>query len=64
MQTSKSTNVEIWDLDGTGIRRALVLNGVVRYVGSYEKCAQRAKILIPQSDRDHQDRMVFRSIAQ
>jgi hypothetical protein len=56
------TGVEIWDLDGNGIRCAVALDGVVRYVGSAEQCKRRADVLTPQADRNRQDQMLIRAV--
>jgi hypothetical protein len=53
--------VEIWDLDGRGIRCALALDGVVRYVGGRDQCVQRAQILAVANDRARQDLMLLRA---
>jgi len=63
MKTQKA-GVEIWDLDGgTGLRCAVAVNGIVRYVGSAAQCKVRAEILMPLlPDRERQDKMLVRSI--
>ena len=60
MKSSKA-GVEIWDLDGRGTRCALVLDGVVRYVGARAQCVQRAQILAVANDRARQDLMLLRA---
>jgi hypothetical protein len=60
--TKKSTAIEIWDLDGNGVRCALAIRGVIRYVGSRDDCERRALILAPSSDRDRQDVMLARAL--
>jgi hypothetical protein len=54
--------VEIWDLDGRGIRCALALDGVVRYVGARDQCVRRAEILVLANDRERQDVMLVRAL--
>ena len=54
--------IEIWDLDGNGIRCALAVDGLVRYVGAPEQCLRRAQILAVPGDRERQDRMLARAI--
>jgi len=61
MKTPKS-GVEIWDLDGRGIRCALALDGVVRYVGARDQCMRRAEILVAANDRALQDLMLVRAL--
>lgn len=58
----EKTGIEIWDLDGSGFRCAVVVNGRIRYVGSAEECKLRATILAPHNDREHQDRMLIRAV--
>ena len=60
MKSSK-TGIEVWDLEGNGMRCAVALDGVVRYVGSREECMRRAQILVPRSDREQQDLMLVRA---
>jgi hypothetical protein len=60
MKSSK-TGIEVWDLDGNGMRCAVALDGVVRYVGSREECMRRAQILVPRGDREQQDLMLVRA---
>ena len=59
---STKAGVEIWDLDGRGIRCALALDGVVRYVGARDQCVQRAQILAVADDRARQDLMLLRAL--
>ncbi len=54
--------IEIWDLDGNGIRCAVVVDGLVRYVGAREQCLRRAEILADPGDRERQDQMLARAI--
>ena len=60
------TGVEIWDLDGNGMRCALALDGVIRYVGARDQCVRRAEILaeilIVGSGRERQDLMLIRAL--
>jgi hypothetical protein len=60
MKSSKA-GIEVWDLEGNGMRCAVALDGVVRYVGSREECMRRAQILVPRSDREQQDLMLVRA---
>lgn len=60
---AQKRGVEIWDLDGgTGLRCAVAVNGIVRYVGSAAQCKVRAEILMPLPDRERQDKMLVRSM--
>jgi hypothetical protein len=59
---STKVGVEIWDLDGRGIRCAVALDGVVRYVGARDQCVRRAEILVLANDRGLQDLMLVRAI--
>ena len=61
MKTIK-TNIEIWDLDGNGVRCAVAVNGLIHYVGSRDECRRRAEILAPASDRERQDLMLPRAL--
>ena len=61
MKTSK-TGIQIWDLDGSGFRYAVAVDGVVRYVGEREQCVRRAEILVTRQDREYQDRMLLRAV--
>jgi hypothetical protein len=36
--------IEIWDLDGNGIRCAVAVDGLVRYVGARDECLRRANM--------------------
>jgi hypothetical protein len=60
---TKKVGIEIWDLDGSGLRCAVALDGVVRFVGAREQCVQRAEILVARQDREFQDRMLVRAIS-
>jgi hypothetical protein len=62
MSRTKGTAIEIWDLDGNGIRCAVALDGVIRFVGSHEECKRRAQLLVTASDRDRQDIMLIRAV--
>jgi len=53
------TGIEIQRLDDN--RFAVVIDGLVRYVGTLEECQRRAALLSPQSDRAAQDRALGRS---
>ncbi len=55
--------IEIWNLDSTGLRCAVVVSGLVRYVGSPERCAQLARSLSPLDDRERQRIMLLRAIS-
>jgi hypothetical protein len=59
---AQKAGVEVWNLDGNGIRCAVALNGIVRYVGSAEQCKRRAEILTPNPDRERQDKMLVRAL--
>jgi hypothetical protein len=59
---STKAGVEIWDLDGRGIRCAVARDGVVRYVGAREQCVRRAEILVLANDRSRQDLMLLRAL--
>lgn len=61
MKTTKA-GIEIWDLDGNGIRYAVARDGLVRYVGTREQCLQRAEILAEPTDRQRQDQMLARAV--
>jgi hypothetical protein len=61
MKPNKAS-IEIWDLDGNGIRCALAVDGLVRYVGAREQCLWRAQILAVPGDRERQDQMLLRAI--
>jgi hypothetical protein len=62
MKLQKKTTLEIYSLDQTGIRWAVALDGLVRFVGSAEQCKQRAEILASPSDRERQDKMLCRAL--
>jgi hypothetical protein len=59
---TKRAGIEIWDLDENGLRCAVALDGLVRYVGGRDECLRRAKILVEVGDRDRQDQMLARVI--
>jgi hypothetical protein len=59
---ARETGIEIWDLDANGVRCALAINGLVRYVGSRDECRRRAEILARSGDRERQDLMVARAL--
>ena len=59
---AQKARVEIWDLDGTGFRCAVAVDGVVRFVGSTAQCKIRAEILTPDPDRERQDKMLVRAV--
>jgi hypothetical protein len=59
---SEKAGIEIWSLDGTGLRCAVSVDGRVRYVGSVEQCRLFASTLVPQDDRERQDQMLVRAI--
>ena len=61
MKTDK-VGIEIWDLDGKGLRCALAVDGLVRYVGRRDQCLRRAQILAVPGDRERQDQMLVRAI--
>ena len=54
--------IEIWDLDASGARCALAVNGLVRYVGSRDECLRRAEILARRDDRERQNQMLGRAL--
>jgi len=51
---ARRAGVEIQWLDQN--RYAVIIDGIVRYVGSLEECERRAAILTPKNDRAAQDR--------
>jgi hypothetical protein len=59
---SEKTGIEIWSLDGTGLRCAVAVDGLVRYVGSAEQCRLFASSLMPPEDRERQDKMLVRAV--
>jgi len=59
---ARETGIEIWNLDDSGTRCALAVNGLVCYVGSREECVRRAEILARRGNREHQDRMLARAL--
>jgi hypothetical protein len=64
MMKAPKSGIEIRDLDGSGFRCAVVMDGLVRFVGSVEQCRLRAQIMMPSaSDRDRQDQMLFRAVS-
>ena len=44
-------------------RFAVVVDGVVRYVGSRVECERRAAILLPKDDRAAQDQALLRWVS-
>ena len=52
---TKPKGPEVVALDEDGYRCAVMLDGVVRFVGSREQCRQRLDILSPVDDRPRQD---------
>src|SRR4051794_1874889 len=62
MSKQKKTSVEIWDLDGNGTRFALVIDGVIQFVGSQGDCKRRASILDRPGNRDYHDQMLRRAL--
>jgi len=44
-------------------RFAVVVDGVVRYVGSRVECERRAAILVPKDDRAAQDQALLRWVS-
>ena len=61
MRAGEAT-IEIQVLDANGGRCALLINGLIRFVGSRDQCQQRAEILLRRSVRDRQDRMLGRAL--
>ena len=59
---ARATGIEILDLDANGVRCALAINGLVRYVGSRDECRRRAEMLTRPGDRERQDQMVARAL--
>ena len=55
---SRKTDVEIQRLDET--RFAVVVDGLVRYVGTLDECQRRVAILLQANDRAAQDRALGR----
>jgi hypothetical protein len=56
---ARKGGIEIQQLDGN--RYAVLLDGIVRYVGPVEECRRRAMILAPkESDREAQARALGR----
>jgi hypothetical protein len=56
---ARKAGIEIQRLDES--RYAVIVDGLVRYVGPMEECRRRAMILAPKdSDRDAQDRALGR----
>jgi len=52
------TGIEIQRLDEN--RYAVVVDGLVRYVGTLKECQRRAEILLPPNDRAAQDQALGR----
>ena len=61
--TSRKVGVEILDLDGNGLRCAVAVDGLVRYVGPVEECRRRAQILLSHRDRERENQMLVRAVA-
>ena len=59
----KKASIEVWDLDGNGLRCAVAVDGVVRYVGEREQCIRRAELLVTREDREYQDQMLVRAVS-
>lgn len=59
---ANETTIEIRRLDAEGARCALLIDGLIRYVGSFDECQRRAEILARRSDRERQDRMLARAL--
>jgi hypothetical protein len=59
----KKNGIEVWDLDGSGLRCAVAVDGVVRYVGERDQCLRRAELLVTHEDREYQDRMLLRAVS-
>ncbi len=55
---ARNSNIEIQRLDEH--RFAVVVDGLIRYVGALAECGRRAAILLTPSDRDAQDRALGR----
>jgi hypothetical protein len=55
---ARKAGVEIQRLDEN--RYAVILDGLVRYVGALEECERRAAILLPKNDRAAQDQALER----
>jgi hypothetical protein len=56
---ARKAGIEVQQLDGN--RYAVVVDGIVRYVGPVEECRRRATILAPKlSDREAQARALGR----
>lgn len=59
---ARETIIEIRLLDADGMRCALLVNGLIRYVGSRDECQRRAEILARRSSRESQDQMLARAL--
>ena len=57
----ESMSVEILDLDGNQMRCAVIVDGLVRFVGSAEECCRRLEIRNRRDDRAHLDAMLVRA---
>jgi len=55
---SRKTDIEFRRLDET--RFAMVVDGLVRHVGTLEECQRRVEILLQPNDRAAQDRALGR----
>ena len=55
---TRKSNIAIQRLDER--RYALVVDGIVRYVGTEEECQRRLAMLVPKNDRADQDKALGR----
>ena len=55
---TRKSNIAIQRLDER--RYALVVDGIVRYVGTEEECQRRLAMLVPKTERAEQDKAVGR----
>ena len=58
MKATRNQTVAIQQLDER--RFALVVDGLIRYVGSREECQRRVEILLRPNDREAQDQALGR----
>lgn len=58
---TKPRGAEMVALDEDGYRWAVMLDGVVRFVGSREECWERLAILAPVDDRGRQGAALSRA---